>query len=317
MGYHPRIEHPDIACFITTRSRCSELWFVNNPGLDQQILGYLAKYATRYGAKIYGFAIEGNHIQFPALFPNANRSGFMRDLNSSIARAVPRFQHEHPGGAFWARRYSSEPLPDDPDVEDRFFYTVLQAVNDGLVNDIRDYPGYNCFEDAINGRTKKFKMVNWKQYNDVRRWNPEVKIDDFIETFELTFDRLPGYETLSKEEYASLMREKLASRTKDAIAKRNSRHAVGREKLLKVKPGAKPKTTKTSTATDHRPRALSRDPNRRAAAEAWYFSVHFAHKRASKRYRAGKQNTRFPAGTYKPPVFTRPFSGKIPNLPGG
>lgn len=91
---------------------------------------------------------------------------------------------------------------------------VVQPVNDGLVDDIKDYPGYNCFEDAVTGRSRKYKVVNWKQYNDARRWKPLVSIDDFTELCTLTYTRLPGYEHLSQKAYATLMRKKLAARTK-------------------------------------------------------------------------------------------------------
>lgn len=106
VGSHPRIEDPVLASFLTTRSRNSELWFVNNPELEQVILGYLAKYKDTREVKLYAFAIEGNHNQSVAKFPKMNRADFMRDLNSSIARAVPKHTMEYPGGRFWARRYS-------------------------------------------------------------------------------------------------------------------------------------------------------------------------------------------------------------------
>jgi len=62
MGYHPRFECRERASFLTTRSRNSELWFVNNPKLEQAILGYAARYAQRRKVKLYALAIEGNHI---------------------------------------------------------------------------------------------------------------------------------------------------------------------------------------------------------------------------------------------------------------
>ena len=136
MGYHPRIETTDEGSFLTTRARNSELWFVHNRRIEEAVLGYLGRYATRYDAKIYACAIEGNHIQIPALFPKANRADFMRDFNSTVARAVPRHVVEYPGGRFWGRRYSGESMPGAADVENQFFYTVLQAVQDGLVEKI-------------------------------------------------------------------------------------------------------------------------------------------------------------------------------------
>jgi hypothetical protein len=241
MGYHQRIECKDIPSFQTTRTRNSELWFVNNPELEEAILGYAARYTTRYEVKLYALALEGNHSQKAATFPKANRAHFMRDFNSAIARAVPRYQQNYPGGTLWARRYSTEYLVGPQDLEDYFFYIVLQPVNDGLVNNIKDYPGYNCFEDAINGTARQYKVINWKQYNDARRWDKSVSIDDFTEICTLKYERLPGYEELSQNEYAALMRRKLTERTQKVLQARAGKPCAGAAKLKMVTPGSRPK----------------------------------------------------------------------------
>lgn len=311
MPYHPRIECAEIPSFQTTRARNSELWFVNNPELEDAILGYAARYSTRHDVTVYALAIEGNHTQMVARFPKGNRALFMRDFNSAVARAVPRYQAQYPGGRFWSRRYSSEYLVGPQDVEDRFFYTVLQPVNDGLVDDIKDYPGYNCFEDAVTGRERQYRVVHWKRYNDARRWDPAVSIDDFTEICTLRYARLPGYESLSQGEYEAVMRRKLLERTKEVLRARNCKPCLGVVRLKKVKPGARPNKTKTSRRRDHRPRVLSRNPVRRSAGESWYFSIYFEYRRASKRYREGALDVTFPKGTYKPPLFTVARTGTI------
>lgn len=311
MPYHPRIECEEVASFQTTRSRNSELWFVNCPELERAILGYAAKYATRYEIKLYALSIEGNHIQHVAHFPKANRASFMRDFNSSVARAIPRYQSKYLGGRFWARRYSAEYLPGDADIENWFFYTVLQPVNDGLVDDIRDYPGYNCFEDAINGVARKFRVVNWKAYHDARRWAPSANVDDFTETHLLKYARLPGYEKLSKRDYVILMRKKLKQRTQEVLSKRRRKPSAGAEALQKVSPGAIPKKTKTSGRYEHRPRILSTCQVRKSSGDAWYFSIYFEYRSCSKRYRSGDSMVEFPPGTYKPPAFTVAHAGSI------
>jgi hypothetical protein len=311
MSYHPRIECKDVASFQTTRSRQSKLWLINNPRLEEAILGYAARYATRYDVLIYALAIEGNHIQKVAIFPGANRAHYMRDFNSAVARAVPRYQATYPGGPFWHRRFSAEYLVASADIEDRFFYTVLQPVNDGLVDDIKDYPGYNCFEDAIAGREVSYRVIKWKEYNDARRWNPSVPIEKFTDLCALKYERLPGYENLSPEEYESLMRKKLKERTLEVLRARKGKPAVGAARLKMIVPGARPIRTKTSGPHDHRPRVLSKDPERLSVGKAWYFAIYFQYKRCSARYRAGEPDVIFPAGTYKPPLFTVARSGPI------
>ncbi len=91
MSYHPRIKSKDYTSFTTSRCRNSELWFANNQKLEARILAYLAKYVTIYEVILYGFAIEGNHLQTAADFPKGNRAEFKRVFNSVIAKLVPRY----------------------------------------------------------------------------------------------------------------------------------------------------------------------------------------------------------------------------------
>ena len=302
MGYHPRIECKRQGSFLTTRCRNSELWFINNPQLEQAILGYCAKYSQGYEAHIYALAIEGNHIQKCAQFPNGNRANFMRDFNSMVARSVARYTPEFPGGRPFGRRYSVEFMPGSEDIEDRFFYTVLQPVQDGLVERIREYPGYNCFHDAVWGVERKFKVVNWTAYNAARRYDPRVSIKDYTEIRKFKYQRLPGYEELPQAQYAKMMGEKLEQRRVEIVRKRyaEGKSFLGRERLLQMIRGSRPVKTKTSTIKSHRPRILSVSNQRRAAGKAWYFHIYYHYKSASKEYREGNLNAVFPEGTYRP-----------------
>lgn len=303
MGYHPRIESTDTASFITTRSRNAELWFINNKGLDQEILKRVAVCTDRYKAKIYALAISGNHNHLAGAYPGMNRSSFMRDLNSVIAKAIPKFVPTYPGGSFWGRRYSSEIVPDVPeDIEERFFYTVLQPIQDGLVDNISKYRGYNCFDDAVSGRVLKFKVINFQRYNQAKKRNPKVSIEEYTTIISFQYERLPGYEHLSQGQYKTLMYRKLKERTNKIIAqyKEAGIEFVGPNYYKMFKPGDKPKNSKTSDINSTRPRVLSVCPKRHKQYLDHYFEIYFAYKQASKEYRAGNLFVVFPKGTYKP-----------------
>ena len=312
MGYHPRIETAEYASFQTTRSRNSELWFVRNKRLENAALAQLAKATTRYKAEVYAASIEGNHIQFLGEFPQLNRAGFMRDFNSSIARMMP-FYTSYQGGRFWGRRYSNEIVPPGG-LEEYFFYTVLQPVQDGLVEKISDYPGYNCFHDAVWGVSREFKVPRRREFNIARRKDPHARIEDYTDTFVLNYKRLPGYEHLSEREYALLMEKKLEKRRLAIVEKRRKEGQgfMGRERLLKQKPGSTPRNTKTSTESSHRPRVLTPDDEERHLVLDWYFSRYFAYKDASFRYRNGDLNAQFPPGMYRP--YYRPPPGAPPQV---
>ncbi|MCO6431247.1 MAG: hypothetical protein J5J00_10330 [Deltaproteobacteria bacterium] len=228
----------------------------------------------------------------------------MRDLNSCIAKAVPRHTPEYDGGRFWGRRYSAEFLPGDEDLENYFFYTVLQPVQDGLVERISEYPGYNCFHDAVYGIKRKYKVIRWKEFNDARRRNPSAKLKDFTDIVTLEYERLPGYEDLTQQEYAKIMHQKLEERRLAIVEMRRTKGVgfVGRTKLLQAPRGKKPRNTKTSDRYTHRARILSSCPIRRKECKQWYFTIYSDYKEASYQYRNGNLLVEFPPGTYKPPL---------------
>lgn len=302
MGYHPRIETNEYSNLLTSRTRSSRLWFINNPALENAMLGYAAKFADRYNVTLYALAIEGNHLHTLAHFPDENRAHFMRDLNSSIARAVPKHVPSFDSGNLWARRYSNEFLPDPADVERYFFYTVLQPVKDGLEQRISQYPGYNCFHDAVHGIARKFEVTDWAKFNAARRRNPKVKEKDFRYVVTLKYARLPGYEHLSQKEYATLMHKKLEEHRLAIVQDRLDKGLgfLGRENLLRAAAGSLPRNTKTSTRQSHRPRILCHTLERKLEVSAWYFALIAEYRTASARYRCGELGVTFPPGMYRP-----------------
>jgi len=203
-------------------------------------------------------------------------------------------------------------MPGFEDIEDRFFYTALQPVQDGLVPRLREYPGYTCFHDAAWGVERKYRVVNWGAYNAARRLDPNVAIRNYTEIIPFKFARLPGYEAMSQPEYAKRMNRILEARRVEIVAKRyrEGKQFMGREKLLKIVRGSRPHKTKTSTRNSHRPRILSVCNKRRAAGKAWYFATFRSYKEASREFRSGKLDVVFPSGTYRPylpfPLLTKP-----------
>lgn len=307
MGYKPRIETDNLVSFQTIRTTNSELWFINNHKLEQYILGYLAKYKTYHGMKLYAFALEGSHSHYQAVFPKSNRADFARDFHSRMACAVPEFVPEFgEPRKVWGRRYSCEIFPSAEDTEKGFFYSVLQPVADGLVDRISDYPGYNCFHDAIHGIARKYKVFNKAKYNDAKRYRKQIRVKDFIEEFTLEYERLPGYEHLTQKEYAALMQKKLEEHRQEILKLRQNKGLgfAGKEALLKKIPGTRALNPKTSSRHDFRPLSITSSKKRADTVTKWWFDKLDAHKVASKKFREGDLTVEFPKGMYRPPSFT-------------
>jgi hypothetical protein len=308
MATHPRFERADMACLNTIGTRNSELWFVNNKPLHLECMGHVAKCAKRYGVEVYAIAFEGTHVHDVSLYPNMNRADFKRDTNSAFVRAVKRNVPAYPGGSLWHRRYSSEFVPTHLDIKERFFYTFLQPMQDGICERISEFLGYHGFNDAIWGRELMFKTVDWTAFNKDRKRDPTVHIKDYTEIISFKFTRLPGYEHLSQEEYAHLMKEEFEVRRQAIVAERKAegKGFLGIEGQRAIRAGQRAKNPKRSTRDHRRPRVLSIDPRAWKETMTWYFQIYFRYKEASRRYRAGDITVEFPQGTYKPYIAVRP-----------
>ncbi len=303
MAQDLRIELPEFCNFITTRTAFSELWFINNKDLENQILGILAKYQTLYSVILYSFIIMGNHIHLEATFPKANRAQFMRSFNSMVARLVNRIVKKRPNGPVWARRYSNQVVPNHDDIENRFFYTALNPIASGLAKDLRQFNGYCSFFDSIRDTQRVFPVVDWRKYDDKKRFNEDLTPEDFTTDYTLVYSRLPGYEHLSQAEYEQAMLERLHERQKEAVEKRigEGKGFADPKKLRKQVPGSRPRTTKTSSRNSKRPLVLTSC----AKTRQWFLDLYFAVRNAyTEAYEALKKNPtdiiEFPPGTYRP-----------------
>ncbi len=121
----------------------------------------------------------------------------------------------------------------------------------------------------------------------------------------LEFKRLRGYEHLPQRDYKRLMLKKPEERRLELVRERKAKGLgfLPREILLKTVPGSRPKKTKKSKRDSKRPLVLTQCPEAKKLFLKWYFSIYEAYKVAVKLYRLGKLDVKFPAGTYRPPIF--------------
>ena len=299
-------EDPDAAWFITIRTIGSRLWFVNNPLLEWYILAFLAKYQQKFGVILHGFVLLGNHWHMVARFPRSNKSAFLRAFDSMVAKLVNSHVPKFYGGKLWARPARPQLLPEAADVEHWMLYAVLNPIKHGLVQKCSDYPGYNSFSDSISGVKRKFKLVDWTDFNNRKRGNSSLTKEDCTKTYELVFTPLPGYEHLSHKEYREVMLKKAEKRRCQLIEERLAKGQgfAGLEALQKTEPGSPPKATKKSTRHTKRPLVLSLSREAKDIFVNRYFRLLEAYREASKRYRAGDLTVEFPPGTYRPVLYT-------------
>jgi REP element-mobilizing transposase RayT len=299
-----RYESPDEIFLLTTRTIGSRLWFVNNPELEEKILGYLAKYQTIYEVDLYAFRLMGNHYHLIARFPKCNKAAFMRAFNAIIAKLVSSKVPGFTDGKLWARRYADQAIRGEDAVMHWFFYVVLNPVISGVAETIREFEGFNSFYYAASGSVTLHKVFNRGAYNEAKRWGAAVNKKDYIENYRLKFSRLPGYESNSQKEYQLMLGNQLEERRVRVIDERR-RQGLGfasRETRKCTQPGAKPKFTKKSDRYSFRPLVLTLSKRLRKEFLEFYFDLTNRFREASDRYLRGEPLVEFPFGTYSPPM---------------
>ena len=303
MGQQLCIEHKRWTSLITTRTANSRLWFIHNKELENQILGSLARYQEMYGAIIYAFILMGNHYHLVARFPRRNRAHFMRAFNSMVARLVGRLVNEHGRRAVWARRYAAQLLPRNRDIKNWFMYAATNPVSSGLVSSVEQYDSYNSFNDATLGIERTYVWIDWSKYLLKKRYNDEVRPEDFSKEHVLKYSRLPGYEDYTPQEYRETLLRILRERERDLVHERKAKgHGfMGPSKLRAQARGSRPKHTKTSHRHSIRPVVLSLCAKTRNKFIKLYFATLDAFKQASEAFLAGDMTAIFPTGTYPPP----------------
>lgn len=299
------IENGEWSYLITSRTADSRLWFINNPELEERIRGCLARYQQLYNVVIYGFIIMGNHYHLVAKFPKLNRALFMRDFNSAVARLVGRAVGIHGRRSVWARRYSYQILPTDEDVKNWFFYLALNPVSSGLVSRVMQYKGYNSFFDAISGKAREYRWLDWNAYFKAKRHGAQVSEEQFIKIYTLRFSKLPGFEQYSKQDYYHSLARELQARNKDIVLERKKagRGFLGAENLARQEVGSRPKSSKTSLRHSFRPIVLSLCAQAKHETLSIYFSILSAFRAVSENFVKNLASIAdFPPGTYPPPL---------------
>jgi len=165
---------------------------------------------------------------------------------------------------------------------------LTNPFKDNLVAKVIDWPGVNSLRATLNGQT----LTAVRPAHFFREDGPMPA------TVTLTFARPPGFEGISHEEFAGLVRNRVEAVEADAEDRRRATgtQVLGREAVLAQDWWRSP--------TSHEPR---RQLNPRVAAkdkwsriEALQRNKEFGnvYRRAFQAFRNGIKNVLFPAGTY-------------------
>ncbi len=274
--------------YMITR-RCTQRQFLLRPdsATNNAFVYCLAVAVQRTGVRAIFTAAESNHHHTGIYDPLGTYPDFIEHFHKLLAKCMNSLRGR------WENFWSSEQtsvlrLVDPADVLDKMVYALTNPVKDNLVATVNEWPGVNAFDTIAGGGS----ITAARPAHFFREDGPMPA------TVTLTFDRPPGFEGMSHEEFAGMLRNRVGAAETEAEAKRLATGArvLGRQAILDQDWSGSP--------SSHEPR---RELNPRVAAknkwsriEALQRNNEFGngYRKAFEAFRNGIRDVLFPAGTY-------------------
>lgn len=300
MAYPVRHFDPQTIYFITSRTIQSRFLMTPTERTNELIGGVLARAVRQCEVELFAYVFTSNHFHAMVRAPSAiAMSKFMQRLQSNIAIKVGRLVGWR--GRFFARRYSAEPVVDEPAQIERLHYILSHGVKEGLVAEVRKWPGLGCLRSLLDdGRPSIHRWRNW-----TRRWAMEAASETSVDRFSdecpgelesLTLTPLPCWEALPAGERSRLVAQLVADI--DATAPNTRARDVAH--ITAQDPQARPRRTNHSP----RPKAHASTKGRWMEAVHRYKSFLAAFRQASRQWLSGSFEVEFPLHCFRPPTWT-------------
>lgn len=254
-----------------------------DPYINQVTAFELGKATERHGQVIHAAVFMSNHKHSVVTDTNGERSRFMQDSMSGIARSRNRDLDRR--GHFWgAGSYGDTVLLDRDAIERKILYVLLNPVRAGLVKRAEDWPGFKILPRQW-GKTIRVE----KPGRFYGRKSPEV--------VEFTPMPPPGFEEMSLEEVIAHF-EELLRLAEDEIASLREEMGLsvcGPAKVQELDPGSSPATPDQRGKIN--PRFATRNRALLIQAIEAYRGFYDDYKKARLRWLKGAKNIVFPCGT--------------------
>ena len=265
--------------------RCSQRrYFLRPDDYINDVLPFeMGKAAERHGQQVYAAMAMSNHVHFGVGDTTGERSKFMQDVMSGIARARNRDLERT--GHFWeAGSYGDTVLLDEDSIERKLLYIWLNPVRAGLVERAEDWPGFKILPRHW-GETIRIEKPG-KFYG---RNNPDV--------VEFVPQPPPGFEHMELEDVKAYFEDLLQFAEDEIAALRRERQLSvrGPAAIKAVEPRGRPKTKAPFRTLN--PRFATRNHELMAWAKASYRAFCDRYETMRQRWVAGTKNVRFPCGT--------------------
>ena len=298
MGWPLRMYEPSVIYFVTVRCFQGRLLLRPSDETNDVLGGVLVRAVRTHGVELFVFSAASNHLHLLVRAPRCNLPEFMRYLLANLSKKVGKLVDWR--GSFWERRYSAEPVLDEPALLERVRYIIAHGVKEGLVRSWKEWPGLNSVPEMLGTAVRRFRWFDWSRRWGARSAKGVAPHFDrrFTEEEVLSITPLPIERFTRKSAWRRFVRRALESI--DVQGRRDHPRVLGRPGVLLQDPQHRPERPKRT----RRPWCHTASAKLRAEFIEGSRAFRSAFAAASARWRSGDLSARFPEYAFRP--FLRP-----------
>lgn len=282
----PRAIYPGTVYMITRR--CSERRYLLRPDAEmaEAFVYCLRRAARRTGVRVLFCVMMSNHHHTGVVDVEGRLPEFLEELHKFVAKCGNALRGRWEN--FWAPEQTScVRLVSREDILAKLVYALTNPVKAGAVDRVANWPGVDCLGAILRDRP-------------ILARRPRCFFREgsgLPDTEELRFERPPGFEELSHEQWVAMLREHIAeSEARFAEERaRNGQRVLGRKTVLRQHWNDSPLSHAPRRKLS--PRVAAKNTWARIEALQRNLAFEAAYRAAREAYLRG-EDVVFPAGTY-------------------
>jgi REP element-mobilizing transposase RayT len=290
---------------VTCRTIQARFLLLPTPQLTQIVIGILARAKRRYPVEVCAAVFLSNHYHLLLWVPDAHRlAQFMRYVNSNLAREAADL-FDWPDKIF-ARRYHAAIISNEEAAQvGRLEYLLAHGVKEGLVAQLRDWPGVHSVKALLDGEPLVGLWFDRTKEYAARQRGKSFQPLEYATEETLELDPLPCWRHLTPEQIRRNVAELVGRIEADAAAERERTGTVplGPIVIRNQHPHDHPKKPKKSPAPMFH--AFTKRV-RKELQEAYREFVKAFREASEELLRKGNRLAAFPIGCFPPGL---PFVG--------
>ena len=299
--------YPGAVMEITCRTVQRRFLLKPSGTLNDRIIGIVGRGMSMYPVKLHLFTVLSNHMHLILSATDSETiSGFMRYINSNIAREVGRLHGWT--DAFWSRRYRAIPILGETALLRRMRYVLAHGCKEGLVDHPARWPGVHCLGALTEGRALKGHWIDRTAMYHARGTADVIDERGFRIPYEIQLTPPPCWVGRTEPQRQALWGE-MADEIAEQYARargEEGRRVLGARNVLALDPHASPDKVNKSRA----PACHTADKQMRKWHRLAYRMFVDAYRYASGRLREAERTTLFPDNCYPPPPGFLPWAGE-------